>query len=428
MTKLFAAGCLALLAACEAQPVHPAASERPANLGNGADPPANVARFVVAVQSDYASSAVSVLDLGGDPSSPAAPLVWRNVVNSGSLFGATSQALSGDVVVARTATADRRALLVDRASAVISVMDPRTGKIERQVAVGQGFHANPQDAVVLPNGDWLVPRMGRNPHPTPAAGDFDDGDDVVQVRAGQIIAQTRLNAGAQAPGTVAAPQRPAWMADAQLLAVPLGSFSASFEQQGAASVAWLSVGAAEPLLPAAPMSVAVADTGLRNCVAAVAVPGQGAVALACLGHFKSSNPFAESGLAQLSEGAAAGAWPMLMASNPGVGRFSKDLVAVAPRAGCAGGLFAVGSGEIGAAPDKLWRIDAGSTSLVATASGPYQFSGLWADSARGVLWAGDRGNPAGDLRRFALCSGAVHELPALTLRTNGLGVVELAGQ
>ncbi len=403
------------LAACAtditAEPAGPVVS---AAYGKAAEPAADAPRFLYVVGGDYATSALSVVDLAGMPTGDVAtgPPVAAHVLHSGSKVGPVTTALSGDVVLAQSPFGDRRALLVDRANGVLTVFDARVLAVAQQWSVAGGFYANPQDALALPDGRMLVSRMGKNAHPS---GLLDGGDDVVALQSGQVAARTALTDRATHAGHLAAPQRLAWAMGRVWLG--LGSFAPDFKAVGPGRILGLSADASA-------VEVAVDVPMARNCVTAAALQPVGLVA-ACQGSFvKGQDQVAQSAIVRVQPQDAHWAVTALALADVATGPWSRDLAVEGDS------VFAVSVGDLATGrPDRLWRIDLATQvrSVVASSSKPFGFSGLWFDRFRRVLWIGERGARPGDLRRFAVTATATSEGKPVRSNPRGLGALDLGG-
>lgn len=407
---------VALLSACATDlAAGPAGPIVAATYGKAVDPPATTARFLYVVGGDYATSALSVVDLADLATADVTtlPPIAAHILHSGSKVGPVTTALSGDVVLAQSSPGLRRAIVVDRANGVLSVMDPQTLTVAVQFSVGSGFYANPQDALALPNGRWLVTRMGRNAHPT---GELTGGDDIAHLQDGKLVGRTALTEQATVTGHIAAPQRltaalgQVWMG--------LGSFAPDFKAVGSGRLVGLSAdgGAVQSVVDFA---------SARNCVT-VAGLGADAVVAACQGSFaKGQDQIAQSAIVVVRPQGNHFAATTLAQADGTTGPWSRDL-AVAD-----GSVVAVSLGDLTTSrPDRLWRVDGatGARTVIASSAQPFGFSGLWYDRARRVVWVGERNAASGDLRRFAL-SNAGQSSEGKPVRSNprGLGALDLAG-
>lgn len=419
MTNYFTSLAVALLfVACGSGPIAAGDSQRSADFGKAAEPSTHVPRFLVVVNSDYATTAISVLDMAdmATADGQSLPPQASHVLHSGTKVGATSTALSGDVVLAHSSPGQRHALLIDRATGVLTQFDPRSLTVIRQISVATGFYSNPQDVLALASGDWLVSRMGRNPHPTADLTDYDDGDDVVRLQGKTILGRVGLESFATLSGYIAGPQRLAQGLGAIWL--PVGSFSANFKTQGEARVVSLNATGTEVRTP---VDLAAA----RNCVSVRPCSAERLV-VACQGSFaKNADQTGQSAIFALERAGTAIVARKIAQADAQSGPWSRDVA-------CAQAVvFVVSLGDLTTGrADQLWQIDAvsGSRSLVAYASEPFGFSGIWFDNHRRILWVGERNRKVGDLRRWSVPVGG----PALegsSVRSNptGLGAVDLGG-
>ena len=164
----------------------------PAGLG-----PAPAATAYAVVASDYASTAVALLDAEGRPLQQA----W---VDSGTVAPGLSMALSGDVVLPTEAPPPGRLVLLDRyGTDVVDLFALASGRVLGQWPVsvappgGAAWRPNPYDAVRLPAADgaarWVVSRF--EPNLDPAAPELDRGDDLLVLdERGRALARWPLGA------------------------------------------------------------------------------------------------------------------------------------------------------------------------------------------------------------------------------------------
>src|SRR6185369_5461609 len=90
---------------------------------------------------DYKTTLVSLVD-------PVTDTVTKdNCINSGSKPVTLTATLSGDVVVPTQAQPSGEVLLIDRLNSTLTWVAPRTCEVTRQVNVGEGKAANPQDVI-----------------------------------------------------------------------------------------------------------------------------------------------------------------------------------------------------------------------------------------------------------------------------------------
>jgi hypothetical protein len=131
-------------------------------------------RGIAVLGSDYVVSSLSLLDRAGN-------LVQDDCLNSGTGGATLGMTLSGDVVLPSASPAGAELVLVDRGNAVLTWLDPTTCKVSKQLSVATGFASNPHDIAVVSATRAYVPRADDNATPTPAAGDYDEGSDLLIV-------------------------------------------------------------------------------------------------------------------------------------------------------------------------------------------------------------------------------------------------------
>lgn len=131
---------------------------------------------LVVVHNDFpsfTSSSISLLEptLG--------QVTFDDCIDSGSTPPGVTTALSSDVVVPSWPMADHSVVVIDRTNAVLTWLDPATCTPKYQLDVSSGFFANPQDVTGASTTKAYVTRYNPNPSPTAAAGDHDDGNDLL---------------------------------------------------------------------------------------------------------------------------------------------------------------------------------------------------------------------------------------------------------
>jgi len=365
-------------------------------------------RVVVVVDSDYSSSAIALVDL-------ATSEVASKILTSGTKVSATTTALSGDVVLAQSPALDLNAVLIDRSHSVLTWIE-RGGSIS-QLSISTGFSANPQDYAQVSGQFGWASRTARNPLPSAASDDFDEGDDLVQIdlQARKIVRRVPLNAHATLAGAASGPMRMAF--DGESLWVPLSSLSADFKAQGPGRV----------IAVDAKMAAVVATVDLpstKNCTTVRYLAKTKQVAVVCSGSFADPNKQSQqSAVAIFSAATPSEATIVVQAAElPGGAPFSKDFACLDERhcAVTTSGDFATGR------PDKLWHLDLVSrkATFVANCAAPFACSGLFADAATGIVWLGERKRSNGDLRRFDF-NNENKELPSIFSNPGGLGTTEL---
>jgi len=160
------------------------ADERPA-------PKTGVGCTLAAVNSDYNSTAISLLNDRGE-------LCVDAVLTSGSAPTGLVTALSGDVVLPGSLHPDGLLVLVDRfPNSVVTLLDADIGVVVRQIGVGTGFAANPQDVWWRSRTEGWVTRLEKNP--TPGDQAFDEGDDILVIDGEAGVITGRIPLTAEAP-------------------------------------------------------------------------------------------------------------------------------------------------------------------------------------------------------------------------------------
>ena len=183
-----ALACLVGLMGCEEPPVT-----------SGLMAPIDENCTITVVHSDYGSTSVSLLDDDGT-------LCADNIVHSGSQPMGLVTALSGDVVLPSTPHPSGWITLIDRhPHAVLSFIDPVTGRMQGQLPVGISFPANPHDVAFISEALALITRhktqIDSAEEPT---GNSDGGDLLLFDPIGlEITGRIDLNQEADRGGTVA---------------------------------------------------------------------------------------------------------------------------------------------------------------------------------------------------------------------------------
>lgn len=335
------------------------------------------------VLSDYASSALALLDEHGEVIEPA----W---VTSGSRAPELVTPVSGDVVLPQLGLGGDRLAWIDRYSVdVLTLVALPGGAVVAQhdlrgdrEGARTGFSPNPQDALTLPDGRLLVSRL--NPNPDASAPAIALGSDLVALDP-ETGAMTRiaLPCGDAPPDASAAYfARPAELGlialgDRRVVVAGLARLDASFEHAGPGAVALLDATSLTPL-------GCVELGALSNCASVAAEPDAPArVIVLC------SGPTFAGGSERWTQ---AGVVELELFDDGSVGEIAR-VVPEGPRDVPSGGLVATGGGhavvvsdprgEDPPRPDRLWDLDlgAGSSTLLAE-SEPFS---LGLGAARGAV-------------------------------------------
>jgi hypothetical protein len=217
--------------------------------------------------SDYTSTNISALSADG-------MLLSSSVISSGSAPPGLTTALSGDVVFPSAAPASGKLLLIDRyPNSVLTWVEPSTGAVLQQLAVGTGFAANPHDYLELTPNKAYLSRYESNP--TPGQEPFDAGGDllIIDPTANQVTGRVEL---ASEPDGAFLPRADHLLAVGDQVWVSLHRFDADFKT--AADARLIGVDSA---------SDAIAWTldlpGVANCGGVARSPSGKVVALSCSG-------------------------------------------------------------------------------------------------------------------------------------------------
>lgn len=218
-------------------------------------------------------------------------------VTSGVTSATLTQALSGNTTLASQAQVGGKLVVLDGTTSVLTFVDPATCAVSGQLSVATaGFKANPHDIVTLSSTKAYVTRYETNASPTPAATDFDEGDDLLIVDPTQLTITGRIpltpyaTPGDDGTPTQARPDR-AVLANG-LVYVTLNSIDAGFAATGAGRVVVVD--------PTTDTVVKVIDLpGLKDCSGLSYVADTKKLYVACGGAFGDPNQIAESALVEV---------------------------------------------------------------------------------------------------------------------------------
>jgi hypothetical protein len=148
---------------------------------------------IAVVNSDHQSTSISFLDRNG------------NLLQDGCFGGAgntpgLNAPLSGDVVLPTQVPTGGPVAIIDRGNQTLTWLDPETCAPIGQLAVDTGFASDPHDAVAVSAGKAYVTRHAENP--SPAAGDFSEGDDLLIIDPTQSKILGRIDLKPYAPAGV----------------------------------------------------------------------------------------------------------------------------------------------------------------------------------------------------------------------------------
>lgn len=368
-------------------------------------------QVLAVVGSDFKTSAVSLVDF------PAGKATASGFLTSGTQIGAGGTGLSGDVVLGQTPGFGGQIALVDRGNSVITLVDPANKAVVGQISVGTGFAANPQDYAPVSETRAFVARMAKNPKPTAAPGDFDEGDDllIVDPQAKKITGRVDLSTLATLAGTNAAPQRMAF--DGKRVWVPLGSISADFSKQGPGRVV-----AVDAQTGAISATIDLPD--LQNCLTARYVVATHTVVVVCSGSFGAADPLKVSGIVTLDAKVEKPIAKLAVSAAATGAAFGKDLALASTGEG---GLAVTVGNFDKKTNDVIWFVDlaTGKVSKVGEAGGAFSVNGAFGWGSK--VWIGEAFHSGGDLRVFDLAGGKAVELPPVASNPGGFGAADLGG-
>ncbi len=312
------------------------------------------------VGSDYMSSVVSLVDAA------SGQVVRDRCLDSGTRAPMLSAVLSGDVTLPSAPQPGHELVLIDRKSGTLTWLDPDRCEVLRQMNVGDGFSANPQDLVAGPPGKAYVTRYDRNP------GRADEGSDLLVIDPAKAVALRTIPLPAPAPsdagGKLVSPRPARALRIGDKLYVALNNLSDDFEAAGPGRVAVVDTTTDK-------VSGTIDLPGLKNCGALVRAQdtaGRPALVVGCDGLYS-------DGAGQIDT--AGFAW-IDLEPTPSVKvvpartferRASGSVLAVAgpDRA------FTVLPGDLmGPAPDAVWAFDfrGGAPRKLAEAGGSFVLS------------------------------------------------------
>jgi hypothetical protein len=390
----------ALLAACSDEtPSLPDAAVTGAEAGapDGAAPdtaPAPGPGLVV-VHSDYQTTVVSLVD-------PATGTVSKDdCINSGSKPAALTTTLSGDVVVPSQAQPSHEVLLIDRQNSTLTWVTPGTCAVARQVNVGEGKMANPQDVIPVSAKKVYVSRYAAE------ASDLA----IVDPTTGMITGHIDLKPSAPTGGAVAVlpnPSRGALVGGkAYVVLTALSSDS--------------KMGAPGRVVVVDPTTDAVTGTidlpGLRNCGSLAALDGT--LVVSCGGIFGDPNQTNDSGVALIDLTMTPPVVKVVGAKD--FGRALSPFDAAALSSSLA---FAITGGDFSnTPPDQLWAFDfaGGAPRKLLDGKAAFTLSGLLVDPTHKKLFVAEGDMKAPKLHVFDLSNPAMVTLQtSLTTSAGGL--------
>jgi hypothetical protein len=334
-------------------------SDEPAPPVSG--PPAGIA----VIGSDYKSVSVPLAD------ATTGAIVREGCITSGSKPPGLTTALSGDVVLPSQPQPSHELLLIDRANATLTWVNPRTCEVLRQLNVGEGMSANPHDVITVSAHKAYVTRYA------PAASDLL----VIDPAAATILGHIALGDQSTRPDGDR-PVRP--MPDRGIFTggrvyLTLNELSDDFKSAGPARLVVID--------PATDAVSTIDLPTLQNCGTLTALESVHRLAVGCSGVFDDPGQLAASGVGWIDLGVTPPAIQVVFAAEFAAPVSSADLAVLTPDLA-----FTVVPGDFTSMrADALWAFDfaGGAPRKILDGSGPFALGGLVADAANKKLFIGD---------------------------------------
>jgi hypothetical protein len=387
--------CLALAAAagCEDDPLPAAPPVTPDRVDGGGDAVADGAaadasasdalaadplwarpapRGMALVNSDRKSTSISLVALGGGA------LTTDACFGSGSADPQLSAALSGDVVLPSETQPGNELVVIDRTNSVLTWINPTTCQVRRQLNVGTGFAANPQDLVAgLGGAKGYVTRYGRNPARP------DQGSDLLIIDTDRGVATGRIDLAAHASASPVAgktilpmPSRLALVG--KRVYVALNNLSEAYDAAGLGRVLVIDA-------PSDTVIQTIELPTLKNCGSLTRLPDNGGewLAVSCAGPYSDNAQQIDSaGVALIDLGKSPPEIKVIRSADFGRPLSGFDLEVVDP-----GHAFTVVNGDGLMLNDAVWMfsLTGGAPQKIFDASGSYVLT-LALDRSRRTLF------------------------------------------
>jgi hypothetical protein len=322
-------------------------------------PPAGIA----VIGSDFKSVSVPLAD------ATTGAIVRDGCITSGSNPPALTTALSGDVVLPSQPQPSHELLLIDRANATLTWVNPQSCEVLRQLNVGEGMSVNPHDVIAVSAHKAYVTRY--------APGDLL----IIDPSAATILGHVDLKAQSTRPDgdkpVLAMPDRGLLVGGR--VYVSLNQLSDDFKSAGPARVVVI-----DPMTDT--LTGTIDLTALQNC-GVLAAPDNLHLAVGCSGVFSDPGQIDASGVALIDLAATPPAASVVSAAGFAAPVSSFDLAVLSPALA-----FIVVPGDfMSMRPDALWAFDwaGGAPREIIDGSGPFALGGLVADGANKKLFIGD---------------------------------------
>jgi hypothetical protein len=309
----------------------------------GVSPFGSASSGVVALGSDYSASSVSFLDRDGN-------LLLDGCLNSGSGGPGLAMTLSGDVVLPTQMPAGGPVAIIDRTNVAITWLDAATCAVRGQLAVGTGFASNPHDVVTLSASKAYVTREAGNRKPTPAPGDFDDGNDVLIVDPAGLAIVGRIDLLPYAPAGVLPRADRALLAQGKVF-VSLGAISADYGTYGQGRILVIDPDRDQ-------VTGTIELPGVQNCGAMTYVAGAQRLLVACNGAY--GDPAAQAAGSAIVAVDLAQVPPVVVAQVAATTAGGAPLSSLTLAASDGATALGVAVGDFtGNPPDSLWSLPLG---------------------------------------------------------------------
>lgn len=348
---------------------------------------------IVVVNSDYQSSSISFLDRDGN-------LLKDGCFNSGSGPLGFTMTLSGDVVLPSQQPLGGDVVIVDRQNAALTWLDPVTCTPLRQLAVGTGFASNPHDMVTLSANKAYVSRFEENAKPTPAPGDFDEGDDllIIDPSQPQILGRIDLKPYAPAGANILPRADRALLAEGKVF-VSLNGITADYGSYGVGRVVVV-----DPTLDQVVDTIDIA--GAKDCGALGYLATERKLLVACDGAYGPEQADS-SAIVAVDLSVAPPALALVGAATVGGLPFSNSSVAALSENNVA----AVTLGDLSnSPPDRLWSLSmtGGQPVKVFDSAEGFSLGAVLADVDKGrIVVADGTTTSAAFVRMFDLVAGTL---------------------
>jgi hypothetical protein len=348
--------------------------------GGDAPKPVGAAQGLALVNSDE-SSATSI--------SLASPetglLVQGDCINSGATAPGLTLALSGDVVLASDAQPGGGLLFIDRTNDAITWLDAVACQPLRQLSVATGFSSNPHDVVGLSASKAYVTRFEKNPTPTAASADNDEGDDllVIDPSVPSITKRIDLAPYATPVAGVTIQARPdrAVLAGGKLY-VTLDNETKDFMTTAEGRLVIVDTASDT-------VSGTIDLPGLKGCSSPQYLAAASALFVVCGGSFNDADQAAESAIVEIDLSVTPPAVSKTLGATAFGGRAISSFT-LAMTSATTGLAVTYGSFD-GTTPDQLWSFDlgAGTATKILDASTDFVLGTVLADSAQKQAYVTD---------------------------------------